>query len=149
MNLFEQIQADLTTFLRAKDEIATSTLRLLLSNIHNAEIAKGSNLIDSEVLLQITKDAKRHRESIEAYASANRNDLAEKEQKELAILEKYLPEQLKEEELSKIVEEEIKTLGADQIKDMGKVMAQVMAKVKGRADGGVVSAIVKSKLENA
>jgi len=145
-DLASQIRSDLNNFLKAKDEVAVSALRLLLSNVHNAQIAKRDKLTDEEVAGEIAKDAKRHRESIEAYRAANRDDLVEKETRELAILEKYLPKQLSPDELSKIVDEEIKVLGAGEIKDMGRVMSAVMARVKGQADGALVSAIVKSKL---
>lgn len=146
MDLSSQIQADLVDFLKAKDEIAVSALRLLLSAIHNTQIAKGEGLTEEEVVAEIVKDAKRHRESIEAYQAANRDDLVQKETKELAVLEKYLPEQLTQDELLEIVDEEIKALGAVNVKDIGRVMAAVMARVKGKADGAVVSALVKSKL---
>ena len=148
-DLTGQIQSDLNNFLKARDEIAVSALRLLLSAIHNAQIAKGDKLTDEEVVSEIAKDAKRHRESIEHFRAANRDDLLKKETTELAVLEKYLPKQLSEEALAKIVDEEIKTLGAVDVKDMGKVMAAVMARVKGQAEGGLVSAIVKSKLINS
>ena|SRR3989344_4639287 len=146
MTLIEQIQTDLNKFLKDKDKVATSALRLLLSNIHNAQIAKGEVLTDDEVIGEVTKDAKRHRESIEAYQAAARADLVGKETKELAVLEKYLPNQLSVDEIKKIVDYEIKTLGATEIKDMGRVMAHVMANVKGQADGAFVSSIVKEKL---
>lgn len=146
MTLIERIKTDLNKFLKDKDEVATSALRLLLSNIHNAQIAKGGVLTDDEVTFEITKDAKRHRESIEAFQKAKRADLVEKESNELAVLEKYLPNQLSVDEIKKIVDYEIKTLGATEIKDMGRVMAHVMAKVKGQADGALVSSIVKAKL---
>ena len=146
MTLIEQIQTDLNKFLKDKDKVATSALRLLLSNIHNAQIAKGEVLTDDDVIGEVTKDAKRHRESIEAYQAAARADLVGKETKELAVLEKYLPNQLSVDEIKKIVDYEIKTLGATEIKDMGRVMAHVMANVKGQADGAFVSSIVKEKL---
>jgi len=146
MTLIERIQTDLNKFLKDKDKVATSALRLLLSNIHNAQIAKGEVLTDDDVIGEVTKDAKRHRESIEAYQAAARADLVGKETKELAVLEKYLPNQLSVDEIKKIVDYEIKTLGATEIKDMGRVMAHVMANVKGQADGAFVSSIVKEKL---
>jgi len=145
-NLLSRITWDLNSALKQKDEIRVSTLRFLIAGLGNARIAKGSDLDDDEVLEEIAKDAKRHRESIEAFEKGGRNDLVEKEKTELAILEEYLPEQLPESEIKKIVDEAIVNTHASAITDMGKVMAEVMPKVKGRADGSMVSAIVKAKL---
>src|SRR3989344_256216 len=94
------------------------------------------------------KDAKKRQESIAAFKSGGRHDLAEKEEKELAILKTYLPEPISDEELLKIVDSQISEVGARDIKDLGKVMSAVLSKVKGRADGGTVAAVVKSKLSS-
>ena len=146
MTLIGKISQDLNTALKARDEITVSILRFLLSKIHNAKIAKGQDLSDDEVIAEITKETKRHKESIEAYEKAARDELVDKEKAELSILAKYLPKQLTEAEIGNIVEGVITEIGASGVGDMGKVMGAVMAKVKGQADGGLVSAIVKEKL---
>lgn len=148
MSVIDQITTDLNEALKGGDSVKVSTLRFLISNVNNAKIAKGSELTDEEVLGEIAKDAKRHKESIEAYDKAGRSELAEKEKKELEILSEYLPQQLSNEEIAKFVEEAISQTGASTVSDIGKVMSAVMEKVKGKADGSTVSAIVKEKLEN-
>lgn len=143
--LLDQINKDLHQALKDRKEITVSTLRFLLSGLHNAKIAKGSDLTDEEVVSEIGKEAKRHRESITAYESAQRADLADKEKAELAILEKYLPAQLTDEEITEIAEKVIAAASFGK-QDVGKAIGQVMARVKGQADGTRVSEIVKQLL---
>ena len=145
-SLLEQISQDLNSAIKARDAVAVSTLRFLLSGLHNAKIAKGKDLTDDEVISEIAKGVKRHQESIVAYEAGGRVDLAEKEKTEMAILRKYQPAQLPAQEIEKIVDEVIAQFGAVGIGDLSKVMAAVMPKVKGKADGAVVSEIVKSRL---
>ena len=145
-SLIEAINQDLVKFQKAKDEIAVSSLRLLISDVKNAQIAKGGELSDAEIVEVIAKKAKRHKESIEAYGKAGRQDLVGKEQAELAVISKYLPKQLTDVEIEKIVDEVLSQTEAANLGDLGKVMGQVMAKVGGQADGGRVSEIVKGKL---
>ena len=147
-NLFTKIQQDLTDSLKQKNEIKTSTLRLVISEIGNARIEKRADLTDEDIVQVISKEAKKRQESIAAFKQGERADLAEKEEKELLILKTYLPEPISDEELLKIVDSQIAEIGAKDIKDLGKVMSAVLSKVKGRADGGAVSAIVKSKLSS-
>ncbi len=144
--VYDQISNDLIAAQKARDEVKVSTLRMLSAAFKNAEIAKGGDLTDEEVVEQIAKSAKQHKESIDAYGRGGRNDLVEKEKAELAVLSKYLPEQMSEENLAQIVDEVIATLGASGPGDTGRVTGTVMAKVKGQADGNAVSAIVKSRL---
>ena len=146
MAFVDNLSADLNTAIKSKDEVAVSVLRILISNIKNARIAKGSDLTEDEVLGEISKDAKRHKESIEAFKKAAREELADKEAKELEVLEKYLPEQLGRDEVEKVVDEAIAKNNAASISDMGKVMGSVMGELKGQADGNLVSEIVKEKL---
>ena len=146
MSLVSTIEDDLNIALKGRDEVTVSTLRLLLSNLHNAKIAKGDELSDDEVIGEIFKDVKRHKESIEAYEKAQRAELASKETKELEILKKYLPVQMDEAQITQIVNEVIAQINPTGLADMGKVMAGVMAKVKGQADGAEVSRIVKASL---
>ena len=146
MGLLSTLQNDLAAAQKAKDEIAVSTLRFVLSAIHNAKIQKGQDLSDEEVSAQIQKEVRRHNESIEAFHSAGREELELRESNEKAILDKYLPQQISNDKLSKIVEEAIKGVGAKTLGDFGKVMGVVMKKVGGGADGVRVSAMVKEKL---
>jgi len=132
----------------AKDELKTSTLRLLLSSLKNFEIEKGLNYeaTDDDVLTIVSREIKKRKEAIDSYKSANRQDAAEKEEKELKILEEYQPEQMGEEEVRKLVEEAVSQTNASTMQDMGKVMGVLMPKVKGKADGSLVSRIVKERL---
>ncbi len=132
--------------LKSGDKDKLSTIRMLISEIKKVQIDKQKELTDEEIIQVIQKYAKQRKESIKQYKEAGRNDLAEKEQKELDIVSKFLPEALSEDEIQKIVDDVIAETGASSMKDMGKVMKIVMGKVKGRADGSVVSRIVKEKL---
>jgi hypothetical protein len=144
--VLELINTDLVEAQKKRDEVVVSTLRMLLAAVKNAQIAKSGELTDEEVLEQIAKSVKQHRESIDAYEKGGRGDLVEKEKAELSVLEKFLPEQMSEEEIGKIVDDVISSTGAKGAGDLGRMMGQVMAKVKGQADGNVVSQVVKSKL---
>ena len=141
-----QLEEDLRNSLKEKNVVATSTLRLLISEIKNARIAKGKELTDEEISSVVQKSAKQHKESIEAFEKANRDELVEREKAELEVLKKYLPEQITAQEVDRIVDEVISQTGAATIADMGKVMAGVMGKLKGQADGNLVSEIVAKKL---
>ena len=144
--LLKKLQDEMKKALKSKDTERLSVIRMLISEIKKEQIDKKKELSDDEILAIIQRYAKQRREAIEQYKKANRNDLVEKEQNELNIVLEFLPKQLTEEEITDIVEETIKELGASSLKDMGKVMKTVMAKVKGRADGSIVSRIVKEKL---
>lgn len=147
--LKQKLQENLKQSMLAKDEIKTSTLRMLLSAITYFEISKGGagyEATDEEVLDLISKEIKKRKESVELYEKGGRQELAEKEKKEIEILQPYLPEQMSEDEIKKLVNEAISQTGATTMQDMGKVMGALMPKVKGKADGGSVSQIVKEKL---
>lgn len=154
MSLKEQIQKDLKEAVKNKEERLTSVLRLLLAAILNREKEKryklgeekDVQLTDEEIIEVISSEAKKRKESILEYKKGNRKDLAEKEKRELEILQKYLPEQLSEQELKKLVKTAVKKIGAKEPKDMGKVMSELMPQVKGKADGSAVSKIVKELL---
>lgn len=157
-----KIQEDLKKGMKEKNELAVSVLRLVLAAVLNKEkekryrlskagakeedLAKESELTDEEIIEVISSEGKKRKEAILEYEKGKRQDLAEKEKKELEILKKYLPEQISEEEIKKIAEEAVKKVGAKEPKDMGRVMAELMPKVKGKADGGSVSKIVKDLL---
>ena len=137
---------DLKNAILSHDEVKVSTLRLLISEIKNLEIAKGQPLIVADIVSVIQKEAKKRKEAAAGFRSGGREEQAKREVAELAILEAYLPAQISNEELTKIVEDTITEVGAKSIADMGKVMGVVMGKVSGQADGGTVSALVKQKL---
>jgi uncharacterized protein len=142
-----KLREDLKAAMIGKDETRVSTIRLLLSELTYAKVAKkAETLSDEDVISVIQKAVKQRKESIASYKSGGREDLASKEQAELEILEAYLPEQMSDEELTKIVDESITNTGASTIADMGKVIGMVMGKVGQKAEGARVSAFVRSKL---
>lgn len=144
--LLDQVQLDLKNAQLARDEIKISTLRLLLSEIRNGEIAKGNQLTDEDVILIIQREVKKRKEAAAGFRQGEREESAQKEELEAKVLETYLPDQLSNEELTKLVDEAINEVGANSVQDMGKVMGVVMGKVGVRSDGGTVSALVKEKL---
>ena len=165
MSLKEKLQQELKEAVKEKKEKEILTIRQVLTSVLNKEkekrfktskekpdisednLNKESQLTDEEVLEAISSEVKKHKESISEFEKGERQDLVEKEKGELEILQKYLPEQISEEEIKKIAQEVIRKIGAKEIKDMGKVMAEIMPKIKGRADGSQVSKIVKELLE--
>lgn len=151
MSLKQQIQKEFIEAFKAKDELRSSTLKMLQSEIKNAEIlqkGKGGvgDLSDGEVLQVISREARKRKESADIFEREGRAEMAEKEKRELAVLSAYLPEQMSEEEIRKIVKEAIAQTGAASVKDIGKVMGVANAQIKGRAEGGAVSQIVKELL---
>ncbi len=147
MSMEKELNEKLKEALKAGDKTKISTVRLVLSEIKNRKIAeKAEELDDGKVTGIIQKKARQHKESIEQFKKAAREDLVKKESEELAILEEYLPEQISEEELEKIVSESIAQTGATSMKDMSAVMKDVMSRTQGQADGKAVSEIVKKKL---
>ena len=145
----KQLQENLKQSMLAKTELKTSVLRMLLSAINYYEINKGGagyEASEEDVLAVIQKEVKQRKDSIEQFKAGNRTDLADKEQKELEILQTYLPAQMGEEEIRTLVKEAISQTGATSISDMGKVMGALMPKIKGKADGNLVSQIVKTEL---
>ena len=147
--LVDKLQEDLNKALKEKKDVEVSTLRMVISGVNNAKIAKGEELTDDEVLAEIAKDAKRHKESIAAYEAGSRGDLVDREKAELDVLLGYLPKQLSREDVGKLVDEAIVETGASSLADMGRVMSSVMARAKGQVDGAVVSGMVKEKLSGA
>ena len=144
--MVDDIQNDLKQAQLARDVVKVSTLRLLLSEIKNAEIAKGQSLAEQDIISVVQREIKKRKEAAVGFRSGNREESALKEEAEAKVLEAYLPAQMSVEELTKIVEETITELGASSVADMGKVIGAVMGKVKGKTDGGSVSAMVKEKL---
>ncbi len=144
----QQLREELKQSMLAKDELKTSVLRLLLSALNYYEIQKGGagyEASEEDVLTVIQKEAKQRNDSIEQFRNAGRQDLVDKEQKELELLQAYLPEQMSEDEVKSIVEQTITETGATSMQDMGKLMGALNGKLKGKADMGMISGIVKSK----
>lgn len=144
--LVDNLQTDLKNAQLSRDGIKVSTLRLLLSEIKNKEIAKGEALSDEDIFSVLAREVKKRKEAALGFRAGYREEAALKEEKELEILQSYLPPGLSNEELSKIVEDSINEVGAASLADMGKVMGVVMGKVKGQADGTLVSNLVKERL---
>ena len=144
--LFDKINADIITAMKAKDEASLSALRMLKSAIKYKEVDLKREVTDEDVIDVLSKQAKQRKESIEGFEKGGRLEAAASEKAELALIEKFLPAALSESELAQIIEEAIKTSCAAGPKDMGKVMGILTPKVKGRADMGKVSGLIKAKL---
>ena len=147
--LKEKLREDLKKAMFAKDEVTVSTLRMLISAIGYYEIQKGGAgyvATDEDVDSVIQKEVKQRRDSIEQFMSGGREDLVGRETKEMAVLEAYLPEQMSEDEIKRHVDEAITKTGATTQQDMGKVMGVLMPVTKGKADGSLVSKIVRERL---
>jgi len=146
MELKAEIQEAVKSALKRGDALTLSTLRLLLSAIHNEEIKLRRELTAEEIQRTIATLAKQRHESIALFRKGNREELAQKEEAELAILQKYLPQALSEEELRGLIQQSIGEVGAKGVGDLGKVMKQVMPKVSGRSDGKRVNELAKELL---
>ncbi len=146
MSLVERIEGELREAMRSRDDERRDALRLILSSLRSAEKALQRPLSENEELQVLQRERKRRLEAAEAYREGARADLAEQEEREAAIIEAYLPEQLSDDELHAIVGDAVAESGASSPKEMGRVMSLVMPKVQGRADGKRVSALVKEKL---
>ncbi len=146
MTVPEKIRADLREAIRRREGNRTTILRLLLSEIKNAEISYRESLSDDKVIEVISTEVKRHRESIEAYKKGNRDDLVALEENELSILLSYLPEQLGRDEITRMAQQTISEIEAKGMNDRGKVMSQLMPKLRGRANGKEASDIVNELL---
>ena len=133
--------------MKAGEKIKVSTIRMILAGIKNAEIAKRGELDEDELLSVLAREAKRRKEAIEEFKKGNRQDLVDKETQELKVIESYLPEQLSEEDVRRIITEVMQEVGASSPGDLGRVMGRVMPRLKGRADGKLVNQIVREALE--
>jgi uncharacterized protein len=146
MALKERLEADLKDAMKGRDALRTSTVRMLKSAIKYREIELMKPLDDAGIQAVVGSEIKRRKDSVEQYRNGGREDLASKEEAEIAILQQYLPAPLSTEELGKIVDEAIARAGAQGPRDMGKVMKEVLPAVQGKADGKAVSELVKAKL---
>lgn len=146
MSLKDQLMDDFKDAMKNKEKERLSTLKMIKSDIRNEEIEKGEDLSDDEIRSILSKQAKNREDSIEQYRDGDREDLAEKEERELEIIRDYLPEPLTPEELRNLVEETIDEVDASDMSDMGDVMDSIMPRVRGRAVGGQVNQLVREKL---
>ena len=148
MGLKEKLQADLTEAIRSRNQVVSGTVRMLLAAITNEEVAgkAAKVLTDAEIITVLSREAKKRREAVEAYTQAKRDDLAGKEKAEAAVIANYLPEQLSEDEIKKLIADAIAETDAKGPAGMGLVMKVLQPKIAGKADGGVVSGLVKAAL---
>ncbi len=148
MSMKEQLRADLTTAMKAREAMEVATLRMVLAAVMNAEVAgdEATTLTDEQVLVVLRKESKKRVEAAEAFATAGRAESAAKELAEQAVIEKYLPAALDDATLQTIVTEEIANAGATSAKDMGAVVKAVKARVGGQADGAKIATMVKTAL---
>lgn len=146
MNLLERLNQDMKNAMKNKEKDRLSVIRMVKSSLQNEQIKLGRELTVDESLTVLNRELKQRKDSLHEFEQANREDLASKLRDEIAVLVVYMPEQLSEEEVSKIVVEAIADVGASTKADMGKVMGAVMPKVKGKADGGLVNRLVQQHL---
>lgn len=144
--LKQRINDDVKTAMRSKDKERLGVLRMITAAFKQKEVDERIELDDTQVLTILDKMAKQHRDSIQQFEEAKRNDLADKEKMELAIVQEFLPAQLTDDEISQMVSDAIKQSGAESAKDMGKVMGVLKPQLQGRADMGKVSGLVKQQL---
>ena len=146
MSLKQQITEDMKSAMRAKDSVRLGAIRLLLSAIKQREVDERIELTDADVIAVIEKMLKQRRDSIAAFESANRVDLADIEKFEVSVLQTYMPKQMSDDEINQIITQVIADTGAQGAKDMGKVVGLVKPLVAGMADMGKVSGLIKSRL---
>ena len=148
MSLKEKLQSDLTQSIRERDELRSSTIRMILTSIRNEEVAgkEARELSDAEIITVLSREAKKRREAAEAFDAAKATDRANSERAEGAVIAEYLPQQLSEAEIKNLISAAIQETGATSPAQMGIVMKALQPKIAGRAEGGVVSSLVKSQL---
>jgi uncharacterized protein len=146
MSLIARIEEELKTAMRARDQERTDALRLTLASLRSAEKEVQRPLKEDEELHVLQRERKRRVEAAEAFRGGGRDEQAAKEERELAIIQEFMPEPVDEDELERIIDDAIAETGATSLRDLGRVMADVMPQVAGRADGSVVSQLVREKL---
>ena len=148
MGLKEKLQSDLTDAIRSRAEVKSGTIRMFLAAITNEEVSGKSARVlnDAEIITVLSRESKKRREAVEAYVAAKRTDLADKEKAEGDVIAQYLPSQLSEDEIKKMIADAIAETGAAGPAGMGLVMKVLSPKIAGKADGGVVSGLVKAAL---
>jgi uncharacterized protein YqeY len=148
MSLEEQIKKDMQAALKQSNKLELTTLRTVVAQIKDERIKLMHDLSDEEVTAVLNRAMKRRKEAIELYKQGNRPDLYEKEQQELEIIQRYLPEQLSEDKIAAILQRIIESLGAESDRDLGKIMGPAMKELKGMADGKLVQQLVRKLLQN-
>ena len=148
MSLKEKLQNDLTDAMRSRDEIRSSTIRMILTSIKNEEVAgkEARELNDSEIITVLSREAKKRREAAEAFDQAGAKDRADQERAEGVVIGEYLPKQLTEDEIKSLIKAAVAETGASTPAQMGLVMKSLQPKIAGKADGGLVSSLVKAAL---
>ncbi len=146
MEILEKIEADLKNAIKTGDIVTADTLRMIKSDLSYEKAKKGEDIEEEKVMEIIARAAKRRKESINEYKKGNRQDLADKEAAELKIVEKYLPEQMGEDEVEKVVDGVLASMGDVSKKDFGRVMGQLMKELKGKVDGSIVKSLLTRKL---
>ena len=148
MSLKEKLQSDLTAAMRARNDVRSSTIRMILTSIRNEEVAgkEAKALSDAEVITVLSREAKKRREAAEAFDSAGAKDRADAERSEGVVIAEYLPQQLKESEIRDLISQAMSEIGATTPAQMGLVMKALQPKIAGRADGAMVSSLVKQAL---
>jgi uncharacterized protein len=146
MSLIERIEGDLKEAMRARDRDRTDTLRLTLASLRSAEKELARPLKEDEELQVLQRERKRRTEAAEAFREGGRAEQADKEERELEVIQEFMPEPISENELERIIDDAIAETGATSLRDLGRVMADVMPQVAGRADGSTVSQLVREKL---
>jgi uncharacterized protein len=148
MTIKERLTEDLKTAMKSGDVVSRSTIRLVLAAVKNEEIAKGQEPDDQALTEVLARMTRQYRESIEQYGNANREDLVASEQAELAVIMRYLPEQLSHEEVLSLAKQAVDDAGASGPADRGKVMGRLMPQLRGKADGNMVNTVVTELLES-
>ena len=148
MSLKEKLQSDLTASMRARDDVRSSTIRMILTSIRNEEVAgkEAKSLSDAEIITVLSREAKKRREAAEAFDSAGAKDRADTERSEGVVIAEYLPQQLAESEIKELISQAILEAGTTTPAQMGLVMKSLQPKIAGRADGAMVSSLVKQAL---
>jgi uncharacterized protein YqeY len=146
MARLDELNQEMKIAMKAKDKEKLSTIRMLKSALQTEQINKGEQLTEEDELTVLSREKKQRVESLNEFKAAGRDDLVLKLEREIEIVDDYLPAQLSEEEVREIVQDTVEQTGASSMKDMGKVMGALMPKVKGKADGNLVSSIVKEEL---
>jgi uncharacterized protein YqeY len=149
VSLRDRLQSDIAVAMRGGDTLRRDTLRMAASAAYNVEKRNGHPLTEDEFLVVLSREVKTRRESVEAFRSGGREDLATKEETEIAILSEYLPQELSEDEITALIREAVATTGAASARDMGKVMGWLAPRTRGRADGKHVSELVVRALASA
>lgn len=146
MGIQETLIHDMKSSMKSGDKVALETIRMLRAQIKNECLKKGEEISDDEIIKVLSKESKKRKEALDLFKKGGREDLVEKEAYELKIIDSYLPKQLSQEELEKIIDQAIKETNAESLRDMGQVMQIVMPQVTGRAEGKTVQELVKKKL---